>query len=49
MKNNLVLIEWLDSKGVICEWEFTDQLNPLIPCKCVSVGFLIEITKNIKQ
>ena len=48
MKNQLVLIEWLDSKGVIGEWEFTDSLNPLIPCKCVSVGFLIDNNKNYK-
>jgi hypothetical protein len=48
MKNQLVLIEWLDSKGVIGEWEFIDSLNPLVPCKCVSVGFLVDNNKNYK-
>jgi hypothetical protein len=48
MENPLVLIEWLDSKGVIGEWEFIDSLSPLIPCECTSVGFLVEDKKEYK-
>jgi hypothetical protein len=48
MKKDLVLIEWLDSKGVIGEWEFIDSLTPLKPSICTSVGFLIEDKKGYK-
>lgn len=50
-KNNkmkLVSIEWLDSKGVINEWEYIDEIKPLEPVKCISVGFLIEDNKQYK-
>ncbi|MGR3177228.1 MAG: hypothetical protein ACUZ8E_04125 [Candidatus Anammoxibacter sp.] len=48
MKNQLVLIEWLDSKGGTSAWEHLDELTPLEPCKCKSVGFLLEDNKNYK-
>lgn len=36
----IVLIEWLDSKG-IQQWEYLDEIEPMPPCNCYSVGFLI--------
>ena len=42
MKRDLVIIEWLDSKGVTTAWEYLDELEPLKPSRCVSVGFLME-------
>jgi hypothetical protein len=44
----LVLIEWLDSKGGTCEWEFIDSLEPLEPITCTSVGFMIEDNEKYK-
>ncbi len=53
MKNNTMLKEvkkimigWLDSKGVINEWEFKEELKPLLPCQCLSIGFVVERTKE---
>jgi hypothetical protein len=42
----IVKVKWVDSKGVTPEWEFKDELKPLKPCRCVSVGFLIKETKT---
>ena len=44
----LVLIEWLDSKGVTSEWEHLDGLKPLLPSVCLSIGFLIDDHKDYK-
>ena len=44
----LVLIEWLDSKGGSGEWEFIDNLEPLEPIACISVGFLIQENDSYK-
>ncbi len=41
-----VMIGWLDSKGVISEWEFKEDLEPLLPCRCLSIGFVVERTKE---
>jgi len=38
---HLVLIEWVDSFGVTAGWEFKDDLEPLTPPRCQTVGFLI--------
>jgi len=48
MKYRLILIEWLDSKGVIDCWEFLDEIKPMKPSHCFSVGFLIEETEEYK-
>lgn len=44
--NKIVLIEWLDSKGITNQWEYVDDIESLKPCQCHSVGFLIEETKE---
>ena len=43
-----VLIEWLDSRGVTPAWEFHDDVQPMPPCRCRSVGLLIEDTAIYK-
>ena len=44
----LVIIEWVDSKGVIDNWEYVEEIKPLKPVKCISVGFLIDDNKKYK-
>ena len=44
----IVIIKWVDSKGITNEWEFKDELSPMLPCICVSVGFLIDDAKTYK-
>ena len=44
----LVKIEWIDSRGVTPTWEDKDNLEPLLPAKCQTVGWLIESTKTYK-
>ncbi len=48
LKYKLVLIEWLDSKGVTTNWEYLDELEPVLPVECVSTGFLIDDKKDYK-
>ena len=48
MKPKLVLIKWLDSVGLTQEWEFIDEVDPLNPHICFSVGFLIDDNKDYK-
>lgn len=48
VNRKLVLIEWLDSKGITAEWEHLDELESLEPSRCVSVGFLMEETEQYK-
>lgn len=43
-----VFIEWLDSKGMIREWEYIDELESLKPGRCISIGYLIEDNKEYK-
>lgn len=38
---NLVLIEWLDAKGLE-RWEYRDEIEPYLPALCYSTGFLID-------
>jgi len=39
---SIVLVEWIDSKGVTSEWEFLEDLKPQTLAKCVSIGLLLE-------
>mgnify|MGYP001587159507 FL=1 len=48
MGSQPVLIEWLDSKGINNQWEYLDEIEPLLPSRCISVGFLIEETPEYK-
>ena len=48
MKHKLVLIEWLDSKGITNQWEYWDEIVSMKPSRCFSVGFLIEETEEYK-
>ena len=43
----IVLIEWVDSKGMN-RWEYLDEIEPMPPGICYSVGFIIEDTKDYK-
>ena len=43
-----VEIKWIDSKAGKNEWEYIDDLEPLPPVICRSVGFLIEDTPKYK-
>jgi hypothetical protein len=47
MSKDIVLIEWIDSKGMQ-KWEYLDEIEPMEPCLCHSVGFLIEDAKEYK-
>jgi len=48
LERKLVLIEWLDSKGITNEWEYLDDIEPMKPDRCYSVGFLLEETAEYK-
>ncbi len=39
-KIKIVLIKWIDSCGVIGHWEKYDELEPLKPINCESIGYL---------
>ena len=43
-QEKIVFIEWVDSVKSTQEWEFADEIIPLIPAICYSVGFLYEDT-----
>ena len=47
-RKKIVAIEWFDSKGVIDNWEYVEEIKPLKPVKCISVGFLIDDNKKYK-
>lgn len=42
----LVLIEWLDSKGIINQWEYLDDVESMKPTICHSIGFILEETEQ---
>ena len=44
----MVYIQWLDSKGVTQGWEDADELEPLEPVLCETVGFLIDESPEYK-
>lgn len=39
-----VKIEWVDSKSGRNEWEYREELEPLKPVMCTTIGFLMEAT-----
>jgi len=41
MDRDIVLIEWLDSKGLE-RWEYLDEIEFMPPAICYSVGFMTE-------
>ena len=45
---DIVLIEWLDSAGSIERWEFLDEIEPILPHVCYSVGFLFVDDEDYK-
>ena len=47
-KMKIVLIEWLDSKEGPSGWEYREEVEPLKPVSCKSVGFLIGNNKKYK-
>ena len=47
MNKDIVLIEWVDSKGME-RWEYLDEIEPMPPSVCFSVGFMIEDTAEYK-
>jgi hypothetical protein len=48
IKLNPVSITWVDSKGVTGDWEYLEDLSPLTPCVCTSIGYLLEDKKEYK-
>lgn len=48
MDRDVVLIEWLDSKGVTSSWEYCEDIKPFKPVHCISVGILFEDTADYK-
>ncbi len=47
-KYQAVLITWIDSKGITSEWEFEEDVEPLEPAICYTVGYLIDDKKKYK-
>lgn len=48
MKWKLILIKWIDSKGGSPEWEYLENIEPLKPMICLSVGFLLDDNEEYK-
>lgn len=44
----LVFIKWIDSKSGSPEWEFLNEIEPLKPVICESVGFLLADADDYK-
>jgi len=42
LSRNIVLVEWVDARGISDEWEPRDDPEPMLPVECCSVGFLEE-------
>ena len=47
MEKDIVLIEWVDSKGME-RWEYLDEIVSMPPCHCYAVGFVIEDNGDYK-
>ena len=45
--NDIVLIEWVDSISA-GHWECLEGVEPLLPCTCYSVGFLLVDNEDYK-
>lgn len=43
-----VYIKWIDSKSGSVEWEYLDDIEPLAPVPCQSIGFLLEDNEEYK-
>lgn len=41
MKRRLVRIDWVDSRRGPEGWVLLDELEPIKPCRCTTVGYLI--------
>lgn len=41
-KEQLILVEWLDSKAGGDGWEMRDEISKSPPAKCTTVGFIID-------
>lgn len=39
-------IEWDDSCGAADGWEFRGDMEPLLPARCISVGFVMAETET---
>lgn len=44
----IVEIQWIDSKSGPNQWEYRDELSPLPPVACTTVGYLLEDTPAYK-
>lgn len=44
----MIMIKWLDSKGLTASWEYWDEIEPLEPSVCKTVGYLIDDNKKYK-
>jgi hypothetical protein len=42
VKYPMVLIEWLDSRQPSIGWQFVENMEMPKPCKCLSVGWLLD-------
>ena len=47
-KKKLVLIKWIDSKNGSEGWEFLEEIEPLKPVICYSIGFLLDDNEDYK-
>jgi hypothetical protein len=45
-KYPMVLIEWLDSRQPSTGWQFVENMEIPMPCKCLSVGWLLAEGEN---
>ena len=37
-------IEWLDSCGTTVSWEHKEDIKPILPSRCYSVGYVLDET-----
>lgn len=44
----LVMVEWIDSARPNPEWQFLGDYKPVHPISCISVGFLICDSDEVK-
>ena len=42
----IVLIDWIDSKGITDKWEHLDGLKPMTCCICRTIGFVLDETDD---
>jgi hypothetical protein len=46
MVNEKIHIKWIDSKGITPDWEHVEDIEPLLPVTCETIGFLVESNKE---